>query len=407
MHYWNLLEIQPTSDKRLIKRAYAKKLKQCRPDQDPKAFQSLYEAYQSALNHLEEASESSFDEAFLEENSVPDQSFAEKEIKKNAFEAITHYENKKINFRDDSQDRTGSVDPEENLKNEWETIDPYEAAENVLATCREILQDPQRYDEIQSWTFLQGHEDLFDRTCKEYVARNLLNLLIEKKESKEKATQFYVSEEVLTFLNQIFWWTDRLEDYEDEYSIEHLEKLFTYFFKQQGKEYKKKLRVQKWSHSPNFHQEISQQQLYFWRRLVALALDLSMGLCVSAVIFQLLRLTGSTGIMGSDSFYIVGIVLGLVMISFFEGSTLQASPGKLAMGIRVVCLNSQPLSYLKSFWRCALFIAFFVGIFLSITNSYVNSVSTYIILVSVYILSDKKRPGHDLFSKTCVIRNLR
>lgn len=43
------LGIEPTADERAIKRAYAIKLKQNRPDENPEGFQRLHEAYQAAL----------------------------------------------------------------------------------------------------------------------------------------------------------------------------------------------------------------------------------------------------------------------------------------------------------------------------------------------------------------------
>lgn len=53
MDIWEVLEIQPTNEIKVIKRAYAKKLKITRPDENPEAFQDLYLAYKTAI---EEAS---------------------------------------------------------------------------------------------------------------------------------------------------------------------------------------------------------------------------------------------------------------------------------------------------------------------------------------------------------------
>ncbi len=44
------LELDPDADERAIKRAYAKRLRTTRPDDDPEGFQQLHEAYQAALS---------------------------------------------------------------------------------------------------------------------------------------------------------------------------------------------------------------------------------------------------------------------------------------------------------------------------------------------------------------------
>lgn len=48
---WDILGTEPTGDERAIKRAYAKRLKITRPEDDPEAFQQLRDAYEYALHH--------------------------------------------------------------------------------------------------------------------------------------------------------------------------------------------------------------------------------------------------------------------------------------------------------------------------------------------------------------------
>ncbi|PHV18507.1 hypothetical protein CSQ90_01930 [Janthinobacterium sp. BJB303] len=48
---WDILDTAPTGDERALKRAYAKRLKVTRPEDDPAAFQELRDAYEYALRH--------------------------------------------------------------------------------------------------------------------------------------------------------------------------------------------------------------------------------------------------------------------------------------------------------------------------------------------------------------------
>ncbi len=54
---WDELQIKATNDERIIKKAYAKRLKQTRPDEQPDAFQRLRKAYEIALDYSRTCSE--------------------------------------------------------------------------------------------------------------------------------------------------------------------------------------------------------------------------------------------------------------------------------------------------------------------------------------------------------------
>ncbi|SPW23140.1 Uncharacterised protein [Cronobacter sakazakii] len=51
MDAWTLLGLEPTKDKGALRRAWAKIVKQHRPDQDPQKYQQLREAYEAAQRY--------------------------------------------------------------------------------------------------------------------------------------------------------------------------------------------------------------------------------------------------------------------------------------------------------------------------------------------------------------------
>ncbi|SHO57095.1 J domain-containing protein [Vibrio quintilis] len=53
MNFWEILELEPTSDKKIIKKAYRTKLRQFHPEEDPEGFQRVREAYEAAISHTE------------------------------------------------------------------------------------------------------------------------------------------------------------------------------------------------------------------------------------------------------------------------------------------------------------------------------------------------------------------
>lgn len=57
MNIWDILQIEATSDKKAIKKAYARRSKVVHPEEKPEEFQQLYAAYQAALNYVDHGAE--------------------------------------------------------------------------------------------------------------------------------------------------------------------------------------------------------------------------------------------------------------------------------------------------------------------------------------------------------------
>ena len=62
MNAWEILGIEPTSDKKTIKRAYAKLLKQYHPEENPEKFKQIQVAYQQCLHSDQEIESVSYEQ---------------------------------------------------------------------------------------------------------------------------------------------------------------------------------------------------------------------------------------------------------------------------------------------------------------------------------------------------------
>lgn len=68
MNCWKVLGIEPTSDKKEIKKAYARLLKQYHPEENPEEFKQIQEAYQHCLHADQEIESVSYKQEERTEN---------------------------------------------------------------------------------------------------------------------------------------------------------------------------------------------------------------------------------------------------------------------------------------------------------------------------------------------------
>lgn len=85
------------------------------------------------------------------------------------------------------------------------------------------------------------------------------------------------------------------------------------------------------------------------------------------------------------------LVVGFLYYALFEGSALQASPGKLALGIRVTTLDGRPLGYARSVLRNLVRLA---------------NIVTWVIPLICYLAvawTQRKQGFHDMMAKALVL----
>lgn len=79
MNAWEILGIEPTSDKKEIKKAYARLLKQYHPEENPEEFKQIQAAYQQCLHSDQEIESVSYEQNIESKQDIKTQPISIKE----------------------------------------------------------------------------------------------------------------------------------------------------------------------------------------------------------------------------------------------------------------------------------------------------------------------------------------
>jgi len=181
--YWSTLEIEPTDDKRSIKKAYAKKLKFCKPEKDPEGFKKLREAYEY-LSNIDN----------VQEYQPAD---------------IFSYHDGEVNFNSSFQDEET---PSEQLIHQLYLLAEDDTKRKILDSWKSIL--------IQ----VDGLDIQEKRTVSIECFRFLLGYAEQIKQGSPPGTVFQIPRALIDYFDNIFYWSQdsSLELYFEEEELEQL-----------------------------------------------------------------------------------------------------------------------------------------------------------------------------------------
>ena len=187
MNPWEILGIPTTTDVSSIKKAYAKKLKHCRPDEDAEAFQQLREAYQVALAYAKEDEQTNTINLFIEEEVLAQEQEA----------SSTHKRTENQIICNESEETQEQIELEEALESLYHSF--------------------ERRIEKQEWERLIGG--------------NVVNILSNMREMRTLFLDYfmkhrYLPQDIWILLDQWFKWTEnKADDHQSDYKeiIQYIE----------------------------------------------------------------------------------------------------------------------------------------------------------------------------------------
>lgn len=203
MSHWNILGISPTNEIKDIKRAYAKKLKAARPDENPHAFQALYQAYQFALDYAARC------------NSINNQSHA---IQSGAIEATDDRD--AVNFVESSTEEKS----EEQIAIEQEHQLRLAEFQRILSEVEKLLAEQKVGGAMEPWKFIVQSpyilEDQFNWLLGKEIFRVFSDYLHQRVRSRGRYYARHIRHELLFYCDEIFSWRNNSRYLESEFGEE-------------------------------------------------------------------------------------------------------------------------------------------------------------------------------------------
>lgn len=348
MNCWNVLDISPTDDAKLIKTMYARLLKHNKPDENPEGFQQLHSAYKEAISWAKYNKRAVIDEVGTE----ADKDHTEKEILSDesfGLEAVPGSTTHDIPIVQLESDFSTIVDSSATIDEpEIELEDLNQAWERLTDKTTDLLNSNDDFNNIEKWKFIEQSDALYEIEFKSEFSAFLFQQVFTHNQSSNDYHN-KISIRVLRYMDSVFRWHDQRDILEKRFALDEIESVL-------GKSNEEKVVVEKkmeWT-SPRQHKGEMVYSGYF-SRIFATALDLLAFMFIYKAFSTIFR-----NVEALSSYTDLPIVLGalylyLILVPIMESTPLQGTPGKILFGIKVVTPKGRRINILHSMLRTFIF----------------------------------------------------
>jgi uncharacterized RDD family membrane protein YckC len=382
---WDILGISQTTDIRQIKKAYSKQLKHNKPDEKPESFQRLHQAYKAALHEARWLAEQLTTESHGDlKDIIPqasDMAVVNQNNKANIEIQIQYTklpESFEINYSDSNYTYQQQTTIKENRKYQAEI-------DRILSDIETIIHKRIAYD-ANSWKFVLESQYILEQDFFDQLSLTILWRIAKYYNEEEYKEQgdFRIDTEVLFYLNAIFRWDLHVYDYssylQNKHGICQFNKLKNFdekTTKTNQTDITSGLRGAK-SIKKVVHYNNKPFKYYYYggnaKRVLAMALDILIVISIVSLInlfsetvigYRLANIHNLNEYMVS-AIYFIGTWV-------FESSAYQATPGKRALGLRVINKHQGRLNYLHGLIRITVFTITCIGFYITaLMNSWLG-----------------------------------
>ncbi|MCF6318734.1 MAG: DnaJ domain-containing protein [Proteobacteria bacterium] len=389
MNPWKALNIQPTDDKKIIKKAYAVLIKQYKPDENPEKFKEIQAAYQMALSMRQWENR--------EFNHVKTVEKFEKE----------QFNNDVNEVETESFKLSTKVVDEEQLKFEQQqqaTIDGLFEQLHQLAFAPLAVKN-----KLENWTFIEDFYQIDDLVLKSEVAMKAFAKIAEYNLFQlESNGTLLINKKVVCYLGEVFDWSSCWESYQSVFDNNYYLVNFQFLDAQDDKKVKQQSLLYL-----RFKSLFSDFLLVF---IIGFVASFIIGFVASFIIgFVILGIQAALGIalfeknIFTEVYFSALILLKLI---FEIKSKNKRTPGKTSTHLIIVdefgnfCSTKQTL--IRHFVLVLQLLLFFVlTLYFSNSSSDVLLIGFYaFVFVNLLLYAFTRKMLHDYVSKTQIIKQM-
>jgi len=176
LSYWKILGISATTDKKMIKKAYAQKAKQYHPEQHPEQFKQLQNAYKSAL-------------LYAKKTTNENQSQYEKEL--NAYKYDSILENDKSSIGIDLKNQEISKSLDSGIDSVKVSVEINSSNKKVKSNINDINIEYEKHKKVKTkQTDVELSDvEIYSNTLEKKVKSNIEDIIIEYDKHKKVKTK--------------------------------------------------------------------------------------------------------------------------------------------------------------------------------------------------------------------------
>ncbi|PWR00378.1 RDD family protein [Leucothrix pacifica] len=361
MNCWEILGIEPDSDKKTIKIAYAKLLKQCRPDEDPDGFQQLHRAYKNALmwGPVEFVKD---DTPWMTEEGKPTQQtepeteidVAKNGIPKDSIAKDDAFGLEGAQIAEASESFVLEASDTDNadawLLEEVPTLSEEDQAllaeisqqeesfgkdwESLYTQVNAIIKSIKQANDIDSWRFIESLPSMRDLEFRKATADKVFEVIAEVNQSSLQSKNLFIKRPVINYLNGLFHWDKKWQQYDYQYNRSMLDAVFPYL-----EEADRPIKGGK-----------QKRELYYYRRAMAFSIDMIVLILVAMFVDSIAANWGADEESFTAIFWWI-LLYVLIIIPVQESSRHQGTLGKRIIGLEVISRRGDRINFIHATWR--------------------------------------------------------